>query len=102
MDVNGQYIRLLHEFVPVAIESEAENERALKAVSLLMDQEALSGAERSLLKLLTVLVEDFEQRRYTLGEASPLEVLQELMRARELSPKDLLPALASKGIVQRY
>ena len=46
-----------------------------------------------------MLIENFEQQRYSLGEATPLEVLQELMRARDMQPKDLAPAFGSKGVV---
>jgi HTH-type transcriptional regulator/antitoxin HigA len=93
------YAQLLTEFVPVAIEGEAENERALKVIAGLMDLEKLSAAQRSLLKLLTVLVENFEQRRYSLGESTPLETLEELMRARDMKPKDVVHAFGSKGVV---
>src|SRR5258708_2492073 len=98
VDVRSQYASMLNEFVPVAVETEAENQRALKVVAALMDKDENSPAEKALLKLLAVLIEDFEQRRYSLREASPLEVLKELMRAREMQPKDVLPAFGSKGI----
>ncbi len=86
----AQYAQLLTEFVPVAIESEAENTRALKVIAGLMDVERLSTAQKSLLKLLTVLVENFEQRRYSLGESTPLETLNELVRARGMQPKGVV------------
>lgn len=95
--VNGHYLELLAEYRPVAIETEAENERALKIVETLMGRERLSAAERNLMKLLAVLIEDFEQRHYSLGDSSPLETLKELMRARGLEPKDLWPVFGSKG-----
>lgn len=95
----AQYAQLLSEFVPVAIESGAENERALKVIAGLMDTEKLSTAQKSLQKLLTVLVENFEQRRYSLGESTPLETLKELMRARSMQPKDVVQAFGSKGVV---
>jgi HTH-type transcriptional regulator/antitoxin HigA len=93
-----QYKRLLTQFSPVAIESTAEHGRALKAVAALMDKEDRSAAETSLLKLLAVLIEDYEQRRYSMGEASPLDTLKELMRAREMQAKELWPVFGSKGI----
>jgi HTH-type transcriptional regulator/antitoxin HigA len=33
-----------------------------------------------------------------MGEANPLDVLKELMRAKEMQPKDLWPVFGSKGI----
>jgi antitoxin component HigA of HigAB toxin-antitoxin module len=52
-----------------------------------MDKENRSLAETSLLKLLAVLIEDYEQKRYSTGDANPFDALKELMVAREISPK---------------
>jgi HTH-type transcriptional regulator/antitoxin HigA len=62
------YASLLSEFRPKAIETEAENERALAVVAELMCRPQLSAAEKTLLKLLAVLIEHFEQAHYSLGE----------------------------------
>src|SRR5437764_199197 len=96
--VKSQYVHLLTVFAPVVIETDAEHERALKAASALMEKEKRSRAETSLLKLLAVLIEDYEQDRFSMGNASPLEALRELMRIREMSPKDVWAAFGSKGI----
>ena len=96
--VKTRYVRLLTGFSPVAIETAAEHGRALKAVAALMNKENTSPAETSLVKLLAVLIEDYEQKRYSMGEASPLESLKELMRAREMHAKDLWPVFGSKGV----
>lgn len=95
--VKRAYPDLLAEFAPVAIETEAENERALKAVSVLMNKTRRTAAESRLLKLLAVLIGNFEQTRYSMGDAAPVEVLRELMRAREMQPRDLWPVVGSKG-----
>ena len=84
-------------FAPVVIETEAENERALKAVASLMNKPGRTIAETRLLKLLAVLVENFEQARYSLGEAEPVETLRELMLARETQPRYLWPVIGSRG-----
>src|ERR1700691_864745 len=78
-----QYARLLAGFSPVVIESNAEHARALGAAAAIMGKENRSPAETSLLKLLAVLIEDYEQKRNSMGDASPLDALKELMRARE-------------------
>jgi HTH-type transcriptional regulator / antitoxin HigA len=93
-----QYTRLLTGFSPVAIESAAEHGRALKAAAAVMDKENRSPAETSLLKLLAVLIEDYEQKRYPMGDASSLDTLKELMRARQMQARDLWPVFGSKGI----
>src|ERR1700732_4587752 len=94
---SAQYAQLVAGFSPVAIESKSEHDRALTAVAELMGKESRSAAETSLLKLLAVLIEDFEQKRYSMGDATPLETLKELMRAREMQAKDLWPVFGSKG-----
>ena len=94
-----RYRRLLSQTMPVIIETEAENERMLKVVEKLMDKgENLSPEEEKLLKLLTRLVEDFEERYYHPKDATPLEVLQHLMESRELKQTHLWEVFGSKGI----
>jgi HTH-type transcriptional regulator/antitoxin HigA len=70
----------------------------LAVVAELMRRQRLSAAEKALLKLLAILIEHFEQAHYSLGESSPAETLAELMRARNMTAKDLWPIFGSKGI----
>ena len=95
----ARYKKLLSRTMPVVIESEEENERMLAIVEKLMDKgEDLSAEEEKLLKLLAVLIEDFEQRYYHPREAMPLEVLQHLMEARGVKQNHLWEVFGSKGI----
>ncbi len=85
--------------MPVIIETEQENERTLKVIEKLMEKgENLSPEEEKLLKLLTSLVEDFEERYYRPREATPLEVLHHLMESRGAKQTDLWNVFGSKGI----
>ena len=94
-----RYKRLLSRTMPVIIETEEENERMLAVIEKLMDKgESLSPEEEKLLKLLTRLVEDFEERYYHPKDASPLEVLHHLMESREVKQTHLLDVFGSKGI----
>jgi len=95
----ARYRRLLSRTMPVIIETEAENERMLKVIEKIMDKgENLSPEEEKLLKLLTKLVEDFEERYYHPQDASPLEVLQHLMESRDVKQTHLWEVFGSKGI----
>ena len=95
----ARYKRLLSQTMPVIIESETENERMLKVIEKLMDKgENLSPEEEKLLKLLTRLVEDFEERYYQPKDATPLEVLQHLMESRDIKQTHLWEVFGSKGI----
>jgi HTH-type transcriptional regulator/antitoxin HigA len=94
-----RYRRLLSRTMPVIIETEAENERMLKVIEKLMDKgEGLSPEEEKLLKLLTRLVEDFEEHFYHPKDATPLELLQHLMESREIKQTHLWEVFGSKGI----
>ena len=95
----ARYKRLLSQAMPVIIETEAENERMLKVIEKLIDKgEGLSLEEEKLLKLLSRLVEDFEEEYYQPGDATPLEVLQHLMESRELKQTHLWEVFGSKGV----
>lgn len=91
------YPDLLASFAPVVIETETENERVLQAVSALMGKPRRTAAESRLLKLLAVLIGNFEQARYSMGDAAPVEVLRELMHARNMQPHDLWTVVGSRG-----
>jgi HTH-type transcriptional regulator/antitoxin HigA len=99
--VNPQkYGKLLSKTLPVIIKTEEENDRALLIVEqLLAKGDKLSSEENVLLELLGKLIADFEEKFYQPGEASPQEVLLELMSARGLKQKDLTEALGSKSRV---
>src|ERR1700737_2773335 len=93
-----RYKRLLSQTMPVIIENEEENERMLKVIEKLMDKgEGLSPEEEKLLKLLTKLVEDFEERYYHPRDATPLEILHHLMESRGTKQTHLWEVFGSKG-----
>ena len=94
-----RYRRLLSRTMPVVIETEEENARMLASVEKLMQKgEKLSAEEEKLLKLLTRLIQDFEEKLYRPSEATPLEVLNHLMEARGVKQSQLWEVFGSKGI----
>jgi HTH-type transcriptional regulator/antitoxin HigA len=50
-------------------------------------------------ELLTLLIEDFEEKRDALEMSSPVEVLNRLMVANKLKQKDLLDVFATPSVV---
>ena len=62
------------------------------------ERENPSPEEKELAELLTVLIDDYEERRYPIRKASPQRTLQHLMEARSLTQKDLWKVFGSKGI----
>jgi HTH-type transcriptional regulator / antitoxin HigA len=95
-----EYQHLLGTSMPRVIRTESENEYYLELLEKLDARGAeLTAAERELADLLTLLIEDFEERRYKLKPSSPVEVLQELLRANGLKQKDLLDVFGTPSIV---
>lgn len=92
-----KYGKLLARVRPTLIRTEEENERMLTLVTQLMAKgNALTPEEGELLRLVGKLVADFEEKFYHLDNASPHEVLRELMDARGLKQSDISRVLGSK------
>jgi HTH-type transcriptional regulator / antitoxin HigA len=93
-----QYGRLLSKAQPTIIRTEEENERALLLVEKLFAKgDDLTYEETALLELLVKLIADFEEEYYPIRDASPREVLVEIMSARGLKQKDLTEVFGSKS-----
>jgi len=98
--VRSEYAALLSSTLPAVIRSEAENERFIEMLEEL-DRKGrrMSAAERRMADLLTLLIEDFEEKHYALKAASPLDVLNELMQTNNLKQKDLVDVFGTPSIV---
>jgi len=95
-----EYAALLSSTLPAVIRSEAENERFIQMLEDL-DRKGrrMSSAERRMAELLTLLLEDFEERHYALKAASPVDVVSEVMQANDLKQKDLVDVFGTPSIV---
>jgi HTH-type transcriptional regulator/antitoxin HigA len=98
--VRSEYASLLTNTLPALIRSETENERYI-ALLAEFDRKGnrMSAAERRMAELLTLLIEDFEEKHYALKAASAVDVLKELMLANKLKQKDLVDIFATPSIV---
>jgi HTH-type transcriptional regulator/antitoxin HigA len=92
------YGRLLKRTLPHVIRSEEELARLTDELMRLDERENLTPEEQELAELLTVLIGEYEERRYPIRKASPQQTLQHLMEARNLTQKDLWKVFGSKGI----
>ena len=98
--VRSEYASLLTSTLPSVSRSEAENERHIAMLEELDRKGSrMSAAERRMAQLLTLLIEDFEEKHYALKAASPIDVLNELMLANNLKQKDLLDVFGTPSIV---
>ena len=96
----NKYGRLLSKTLPTVIKTEEENDRAILLVEKLLEKgDKISIEENTLLDLLWGLIADFEEKFYQPRDASPQEVLLELMNAHGLKQTDLVSVLGSKSRV---
>ena len=94
------YGRLLARALPRVIKTESENERMIAELERLDTRgHALTPEEENLAELMTLLVRQFEESKYPLGHAGPLEALRVLMQDRGIRQRDLVPAFGSSGVV---
>jgi HTH-type transcriptional regulator/antitoxin HigA len=98
--VRSEYASLLTSTLPAVIRSEVENERYIAMLEALDSKgKRMTAAERRMAELLTLLIEDFEEKHYALEAAEPTQVLIELMLANSLKQKDLLDIFGTPSIV---
>src|SRR5208282_2929149 len=92
------YRQLLGRTLPHVIHTDEECERLTSELLRLDEREHPSREEKEMAELLTILIDEYEERRYPIRKASPQQTLQHLMEARGLTQKDLWKVFGSKGI----
>ena len=98
--INSEYEALLRKVPPKVIRTEKENEAYTEILYELDKRGAkLTAAEKELAELLTLLIEDFEEKRYRLPRGKPLDVLRFLMEQHGLLQKDLADVFGTPSIV---
>ena len=96
---NPIYGKLLAKALPKVIQSEKENGRYMKTLLALEQKDTLTPEEKDLADLLTLLIEDFEEKQYQLPQASPVEAITFLMDQHGLKQKDLVDVFGAPSIV---
>ena len=92
------YGQLLRRTLPHVIRKEEEYHRLVNELMRLDEQEGLTPEEHELAELLTVLINEYEERRFPVRKASPQQTLHHLMESRNLTQKGLWKVFGSKGI----
>jgi HTH-type transcriptional regulator/antitoxin HigA len=93
------YRKLISKALPRIIETEQQNDRYLAELEALHDRGNLTAEEEKLSELLTLLIEDFENKHYQLKAASPVDIVRELMEANNLRQADLLDVFGTASVV---
>lgn len=91
------YAKLLAKTLPRPIRTEAEHARLTALLLELDERDGLSPEEEALAEVVTLLIEDYEEREHPLPRVSPTESLKALMDERGLRHKDIWPVLGNKG-----
>jgi HTH-type transcriptional regulator / antitoxin HigA len=92
------YAKLLAKSLPRPIHTEAEHRRLTEMLLRLDDREDLSPEEEALAEVLTLLIEDYEEKYHPLPRVSLNESLKALMVEGGLKHKDIWPVLGNKGV----
>ena len=96
-----KYGRLLSRTLPVPIESEQEHREAHRLVDSLISKPDCSKEELTLLRLVGILLQQYETRRRDIPRAKPHEMLQFLMGENGLRQRDLLDIFGTRPIVSK-
>lgn len=98
--VSPEYSALLKKVPPKVIRTERENDMCTE---ILYDLERRSktptAAEKEMAELLALRIEDFEEKRYQLPRAKPLDALRFLIEQHGLKQKDLVDVFGAPSIV---
>lgn len=92
----ASYDRLLIAFKPRVPRGEKENQRLIRTVYL-AQKYVRSPELDELIKMLLVLIEEFEEAHYPMKANPPHIALRELMLNHDAKPKDLYEIFGSKG-----
>ena len=96
---DSKYGKLLARSLPHVIKSDEENDRMLAELEQLDTLgRPLTNEEEYLSELITLLVCQYEDSKYPLGHAEPLEALTILLEDRGLRQRDLIAIFGSSSV----
>jgi HTH-type transcriptional regulator/antitoxin HigA len=94
------YTALLARVPPRVIRTDEQNEFFITALyEMEKRHKRWNKAEAEMADLLTLLIEDYEEKNYRMPKASPLEVIAFLMDQHGLKQKDLMDVFGTPSIV---
>jgi HTH-type transcriptional regulator/antitoxin HigA len=92
------YKKLVTKTPPKIVHTAEQNEQYLKVLFDLTSRK-MTKEESEFADLLTLLIEDFEEKHYALPKASPIETIRFLMDQNDLKQKDLIDVFGTPSIV---
>ncbi len=97
--LTSNYAALLSEIKPEVIRDEKQNRAYIGRLEALSSKKHLTSAEEKLMRLLLLLIEDFERNSDPVPDASPIDILRHLMEAHGLRQRDLTDVFGTESIV---
>jgi len=95
-----KYRELLQEVLPLVIRTGKEYQRLLRAAAQLMEkpEPEITEEEGRLLEMLSMLIEEYEDRVHPLPKAEPHKMLNYLLQEKHLKPSDLWSILPKSRV----
>jgi HTH-type transcriptional regulator / antitoxin HigA len=84
---------------PAIIESDDQNDQYTAKLIELKKRGRLSAEDREYARLLATLIEKYESERFPIPDATPQEILAELIEQNGLRQRDLVPILGPESVV---
>ncbi len=97
--LTGSYAALLSEIRPEVIRDEKQSRAYIGRLEALSSKKHPTSAEEKLMRLLLLLVEDFERNSDPIPDAAPIDVLRHLIEAHGLRQRDLTDVFGTESIV---
>jgi len=97
--VTIDYGTLLSETQPEVIHGEEQNQLYIQQLEQLTGKATVSPAEEKLIALLTVLIEEYENKHHSVPTAGPLDIVRHLMEVHGLRQKDLVDVFGAESTV---
>ena len=96
-----KYVNLLVETLPVAITNSDEHRKytAIATNLMLKGEEKLSSEETAILRLLSVLIADYEKHAFPIESLAPNIFLQTLLEDNFMKNKELLPVFKTESAI---
>jgi HTH-type transcriptional regulator / antitoxin HigA len=94
-----EYAHLLGDALPHVIHTESENDRCTAVLENLLRQKKRTAEEKRLAELLTLLIEEFEEKEYALPVGDPIDMLRHLMDSNNLRQVDLLDVFGTASVI---
>ena len=96
----SRYRELLDVTLPVAIRTEVEYTRLLTAAAALMERpdDEISEEEGRLLEMLSILIDEYENRAHPLPKTEPHKMLAYLLEEKNMKQSDLWTILPKSRV----